>query len=252
LKLNLVHSFFLCLAIAGGVMAAPQWQPPALTGPVVDQAGVIDSSSRNELERMITALEKRGIAQIQILTLSDLAGGISIEEASIATTDAWKLGDKNKDNGILIIAAIKERKVRIEIGQGLEGELPDIKVRRIIQNDMVPWFKKSEYGPAFLTGTQVLISNLAGAEGVVPAGNLSGIRMKEFIGNHIGGLMFLIFILLIWIRNFLPQGSRGFHSRRGWGSSYGGGLGGWSSGGGGSSWSGGGGGFSGGGSSGNW
>ncbi len=119
--------------------------PPLPPGPVVDLAGIIDDSVRAKLDRYLRELEQKTSAQMAILTVNSLQGQ-SLEEFSITIAhDKWKLGQKGKDNGILLLIALKERKYRIEVGYGLEGILPDSLVGSIGRQYLVPYFKKGDF-----------------------------------------------------------------------------------------------------------
>src|SRR4051812_32323250 len=109
-----MHVFWLGLLLFAN-LAQADFQVPALTGPVVDSAGMFNASTRAGLDRFIRELHDQGGAQLQVAAVSNL-GGISIEEASIKITDQWKLGKKKEDRGLLLLFALAERKVRIEVG----------------------------------------------------------------------------------------------------------------------------------------
>ncbi len=190
--------------------------------------------------------QSRGRAQITVLTIPSLEGSV-IEEYSIKVVDSWKLGTKEKDNGVLLLLAMKDRKMRIEVGQGLEGDLPDAYARRIIDR-MTPLMKRGLYDEAIGTGVYGILERVDPE--FLKNNNLEETSQVQESRTSSGGFKILklilylfIFILFVIFRGF------GRHSRHGWHS--GGGFGGFGGGGGGG-WSGGGGGFSGGGSSGSW
>lgn len=242
------------LLLAVNVFAA-DFPVPALTGPVVDNAGLLSPRTRSELEDLIRRLHEAGGTQLQVLTVPDLAG-LSIEEASIKVTDKWKLGSAKDDNGVLLMIAAKERRVRIEVGQGREGDLPDVRASRIIREVIVPRFREGDADAAVTAGVLSII-HYTDPDFLEKSG--VSIR-KERRGNGVSGLtllwiLFLVFIFLSRIfigprrRGLMGLGG-GFFGGSGWG---GGGFGGGGfGGGGGGGWSGGGGGFSGGGASGGW
>lgn len=223
-------------------LAHAEFKVPRLTGPVMDEVGVIRPQDRNELEKVIRDYNRQGKAQLQILVIESLQG-LEIEEASIKILDQWKLGTEKKDNGILFLIAPNERKLRIEVGQGLEGTLPDVIAKRIISDTVLPLFKARNLSAGVVVGTYQIIKYVD----------------QEYADQHLadpapeskrsipGGVILVILFLLLFIGRFLPASSfRG-------GGFGGGGFGGGSfGGGGGGGWSGGGGGFSGGGASGSW
>lgn len=260
-KAKIWLSFLLLVTVVGVAGAETQFEVPALTGPVVDQAGMFRASTRQQLSNYLRRIFEQGGAQIQVATVPTL-GGLSIEEASIKITDKWQLGNKKDDRGILILFAPTERKVRIEVGQGLEGNVPDVIANRIIREVIVPRMRSGDSDRAAVdavmavlhyTDPQLLDPSEHKADG--PTGH----REKR------GGLIMFFFIFLAVVFVILPMfsrrwryalagavGSSGLGSG-GWGSGRGGfGGGSWGSGGSGGGWSGGGGGFSGGGSSGGW
>ena len=123
--LSLVLSFSaVSLCYANNVPERPD-------NPVVDLAGIIDAAVETKLNQYLRELEQKTTAQMAILTIKSLEGQ-SIEEFSITVAhDKWKLGQKGKDNGVLLVVALQDRKYRIEIGYGLEGVLPDSQASRI-------------------------------------------------------------------------------------------------------------------------
>lgn len=242
--------YFLCLIVSCGlftIKAQAALDIPKLTGPVVDSAGLITSQDQRFLEDLLLRFQAQ--AQIQILTIPSLQDH-SIEEFSIAVTDQWKLGDKKKDNGVLLLISAKEKKIRIEVGQGLEGVIPDVIAKRIISDVMVPVFRQGSVSKGVVLGVYQIIhtidpnfENAANDEKGFSADQEQSLRIKDIAIAVI--FIFMFIFLSIFNRR---GGGGGFGGGYMGGRGFGGGFGG--SGGGG--WSGGGGGFSGGGSSGNW
>lgn len=222
---------------------------PRLTSPVIDQAHLLPPSHKGKLERALKTLYKSGGSQIQVLTLKEL-DGLSIEQASIQIVDHWKLGNSEKDNGVLLLVAQKEKRIRIEVGQGLEGSLTDAYSNRIINETMVPLFRAGHPESAILLGVINIVEKTdpqfpikKAFEGQSFRSQHKAKKEKSLI-SRIFSILFLIFMIIMFIRNpmlflLLLSGS----GRGGHGGGFGGGGGGWS---------GGGGGFSGGGSSGGW
>lgn len=218
----------------------------------MDLAGYISPGDQAELSRLLYDYNRIGRAQIQVLVLPDLQGE-EIETASIKITDAWKLGNKDKDNGILFLVSAAERKLRIEVGQGLEGVLPDVYAKRIISDQVIPYFKARRTSDGIRSGVysiiQVVDKEYADSNGLGTA-EVQGEAGPE--GKKRPLLTFIIFfVLLLILIGGGRGGGRGFLLGAVLGSLGGrGGRDGWGGGGGG--WSGGGGGFSGGGASGSW
>lgn len=221
---------------------------------VVDLAGIVDHSVEMKLNSYLQELEQKTTAQVAVLTLNSLEGE-SIEDLAITIAhDKWKLGQKEKDNGLLLLVAVKERKYRIEVGYGLEGILPDSLVGSIGRNYLVPFFKQDKYSKGIFVATLALANEIAKDAGVeitgMPQYNRSVPRRTSPAGNIISIIVFII-MLILFIKNprllfaFLILSS--ISGRGGsWGGGqrgFGGGLGGFG---------GGGGGFGGGGASGGW
>lgn len=240
---------------------AQEFQIPALTGPVIDQVGVIDPGTRQDLEQLIRRFHEKGRAQLQVVVISSL-GGLPIEQASIQMTDQYKLGSAKQDNGILFLIAPNEKKMRLEVGQGLEGDLPDIKAKRITSDVVKPFFKANRYAEGIRAGVYAIVATLdpealgdaakdwRGEDG---KGNLvfEDEGMGQTLGKKIEIIFFIILLIAFFIQSlFRPRFGRSrYYGGWGGGGFGGGGFGGGS---GGSSWGGGGGGFSGGGSSDSW
>lgn len=249
-------------AITTVAFAAPELTVPPLTAPVIDEVGVIDAGTRGELERLLVDFNRKGKAQVQVLVLGSLAG-LPIEEASIRIVDQWKLGTAKADNGVLFLVAPNEKKMRIEVGQGLEGDLPDIKAKRITSDVVKPFFKAGRYAEGIRAGVYSVVGTidpdaLGGADWRSEDAGARGLFFEDKEkGRSIGWWIELIFFMLFPLAFFLQSLFRPRSlSRRGryyggWGGGGfgGGGFGGGSGGGG---WSGGGGGFSGGGASDSW
>jgi len=232
-------------------------RPPA---PVVDLAGIIDDSVKTKLNRYMRELEQKTTAQVAILTIKSLQGR-SLEDLSITIAhDKWKLGQKGKDNGVLLMVALKDKKYRIEVGYGLEGILPDSLVGGIGRQYLVPYFRKGDYSTGIYAAALVIANEIANDAGVkisgLPAVNKSQpIKAKKRSSGPFGKIIsLLIFIVVFFMfiknpRSFLTlmllssMGGRRGH----WGGS-GGGFGGGGTG----SFGGGGGGCGGGGASGGW
>ncbi len=216
---------------------------------VVDLAGIINDTVKHRLNGYLQELEQKTTAQMVVLTIPDL-GGDSIEDLSITiANDKWKLGQKGKDNGVLFLIALKNRKYRIEVGYGLEGVLPDSLVGSLGRKLLVPYFRKGDYSDGIYATTLAVANIIAKHYGV----KIEGMPVVEYTrqpasrGNpsslfsSIIAVLFFIILGILFVRNprafllFLLFSSMG--GRRGpWGGGSGGG----------------GGGFGGGGASGGW
>ena len=230
---------------------AKNFETPWLSGPVIDEVGLLEPQHQQELNALLLKIKENSGPQIQIFITKSLQD-LPIEKASIDIVDQWKIGDATKDDGLLFLIAPKERKVRIEVGQGLEGAVPDIYTKRINDDIVVPFFKNGQMSEGVYRGTLAIVG-LLNKEGLVQLKELahpstrrkgSGLPLPPWL------------VILVWVVVYFigkiggGGGGRGlmrsiaYGRTGGWGGGFGG-----SSGGG---WSGGGGGFSGGGSSGSW
>jgi uncharacterized protein len=136
---------------------------PYLTGRVNDNASVLSEATRRSLSEKLKDHETRTTNQVVILTVPSLEGE-SIEDYAYKVFNEWKLGQKDKDNGILIVVVPDERRMRIEVGYGLEGTLPDILAGRIIQNIMAPRFREGDYDTGITEGVIAVVTVLEGAD----------------------------------------------------------------------------------------
>jgi uncharacterized protein len=136
---------------------------PPLTGRVVDEANILDSAARSALTQLSSDLETKSTDQLVIVTLSSLRG-TSIEDYGYQLGRAWQIGQKDKNNGVLLIVAPNERKVRIEVGYGLEGTLTDALTSFIIQNAILPRFKAGDFPGGIKRGADDIVSVLTGDE----------------------------------------------------------------------------------------
>jgi uncharacterized protein len=147
----------LCLACA----FALAFNFPALTGRVVDQAEVMSQESRADITAKSQALEQRSGIQLVVATVKSLEGG-DIETYANELFRAWKLGQEQKDNGVLLLVAPNEHKVRIEVGYGLEGTLTDALSSVIISTAIIPQFKSGDFSGGIDRGVDGIISVLNG------------------------------------------------------------------------------------------
>ncbi len=138
---------------------------PALTGRVVDQARVLSQSTKDELETLLAAHENNTTNQVVVVTLESL-DGVAIEEYSLELARHWGIGQKGKDNGVVLVVAPNDKQVRIEVGYGLEGTLTDALSSNIINYYIIPEFKKGDIQNGIKIGAQKIIALLDGDEGV--------------------------------------------------------------------------------------
>lgn len=239
---------FPCLVIAQDLPSEP-------VGHVNDFAQMLSGSERQQLEQKLRNYRDTTTTVIAIATIESL-NGISIEETATTLFNEWKMWEGNKDNGILILAAEQDRKMRIEVGYGLEGAIPDVIAGRIVREIMSPYFRKGDFYTGFDRATSAIIQLASGEyTGQLTEESSEDDDLASFI-------IFLLFVLFVIYSSARKGGGKrnGRRRRRTLGSGGfifmgGGGFGGGSSGGGGSfgGFSGGGGfGSGGGGASGGW
>jgi uncharacterized protein len=134
---------------------------PYLTGRVVDDAEILKPATRERITALSKAHEDKTTDQVVVLTIPTL-GGESVEEYANRVFAAWKLGQNGKDNGVLVVVAPQDRKMRIEVGYGLEGTLPDVAASRIIRNVMTPAFRANNFDDGIADGVAAIVAQLEG------------------------------------------------------------------------------------------
>jgi uncharacterized protein len=220
---------------------------PPLKGRINDLANILSAGEEARLDKFLEEAENKTTSQFVLLTLSSLQEE-SLEDYSIRVAEKWKIGQKGLDNGVIVIIAMAEHKIRIEVGYGLESILTDAKCGYIIRNHIVESFRKGDYyggiDKAFVT-----ITGIVNKEFDITPEELA--RYKKAQRKDKGGkIPFGLFIFIILIIMSIFRGGKG--SGRGGSIFWGGGSGGSSGGFGGGGFSGGGGSFGGGGASGGW
>jgi uncharacterized protein len=217
---------------------------------VHDEAKILSSQAKAELEAILKYERDSTSNQIAILIVPTLEGE-SFEEYSLRVAEKWKIGQKEKDNGVLFMIAINDRQMRIEVGSGLEGVLTDAVSSRINRNEVAPYFRQRSYDQGVKAGTMAIIQAIKGEyKNDAPVARKKSRKGKSPIVT----LVIIIIVLLIASRRKGGGGGGGYWSSGGGFMGPMGGFGGSSGswGGGGGSDFGGGGGFSGGGSSDSW
>ena len=246
--------FLALLAVLASAAFALDVPPPPTTF-VTDKASVLSESDAHTLNEKLAAFEQRSGAQFIIYIFPSLDGE-ALEDFTIRCAERWKVGNKKFDNGLILFVFIKERKIRIEVGYGLERTITDAFSRRVIDQYIAPHFRQGDYAGGLNAGADALMAEIEHKEApVAPVQRRSqGSRGAQGAGIGCTVAFWILIILLIlifsrgrgcfWPLFFLGGGGRTF-----------GGGGGWSGGGGGGGWggfSGGGGSFGGGGASGGW
>jgi uncharacterized protein len=160
LKFSMKHLSFILLLLSTVCFA--QKEVPELWGQRVhDEAHILKPETVDQLEKELKAYEDSTSNQIAILLVQSLDGEV-LEEYSIRIVEKWKLGTKEKDNGVLLLVAIDDHKMRIEVGHGLEGVLTDAQSNRIIRNEMAPNFRRGDYDAGILAAVDGIIKSIGG------------------------------------------------------------------------------------------
>jgi len=141
------------VGVAFSAQAAPAVTYPQPKGFVNDFAAVLKPDEASKLEGMLTNLEKTTTAELAVVTVKTTQP-LDPKSYVVGLMEAWKVGKKGKDNGLILLAAIDDRRVEVEVGYGLEGILPDALVLRIIDNDLIPQFKQNKYGEGIIAAVQ--------------------------------------------------------------------------------------------------
>lgn len=158
--LLLLVVFCQLLAAPLGAGAQAKVPPKPTTSIYVqDQAGVLSKNTRAAINAYSTALQKKTKAQIVVLTVPTIQGQ-SLEDYSLTVLRSWGIGDKEKNNGVLLLVAVKDRKSRIEVGYGLEGALPDGLTGRIQDQYMLPYFRNNDYDKGILNAYSALLQTV--------------------------------------------------------------------------------------------
>ena len=151
----------LAFVLIPGIKGLSKDTLPEPVGYVNDFAGIIDPDSKARMERIIEVIKKTTGAEIAVVTVKTIEPYASIEEYSIDLASKWGIGEKGKDNGILIITTMKERRIRIEVGYGLEGIIPDGLAGEIIDKSILPYFRSGNYGLGLLKGVEAIAGIIA-------------------------------------------------------------------------------------------
>jgi uncharacterized protein len=154
------------VVLAGAGALAADIAVPYLSGRVVDDANILSGQARDRLRLALEAHEKATTNQVVVLTVPTI-GQVSIEEYAVKVFEAWKLGQKGKDNGVLLVVAPQDRKLRIEVGYGLEGALPDGAAGDIIRTWITPAFKQGNFDKGIEDGTAAIVARLEGRGGPI-------------------------------------------------------------------------------------
>ncbi|MCX7145625.1 MAG: TPM domain-containing protein [Sulfuritalea sp.] len=167
IRAGLLTLLWLALLPAAG-MAADLVPLPALSARVTDLTATLDETQRGRLEAQLAAIDRAGRAQIVILLLPSTQPE-AIEQFGIRLAEAWKIGHTGADNGVIVIVAKSDRKMRIEVGYGLEGSIPDAIAKRIVAERMAPAFKQGDFFGGLRAAVEGLDQAMGGSSAAAPA-----------------------------------------------------------------------------------
>ena len=173
---------------------------PFFYGKVIDEAGILSDETKILLQEKLTEHEKQTSNQVVVLTIPSLEGEI-LEEYSLKVASTWKLGQKTKDNGVLLLIAKTDRKLRIEVGYGLEQSLTDSICNQIIRNDITPLFKKNDYSGGVQKGIDSILNAIEGSYKSEPN---SEINITNPLGNAEIPLLFSILFGAVFFTVITP------------------------------------------------
>ncbi|HME46090.1 MAG TPA: TPM domain-containing protein [Syntrophorhabdales bacterium] len=169
---------------------------PPLKAHVNDYAHMFSARTVQETERTLADFEAKESTQIAVLTVPTLAGE-NLEEYSIKVAEAWKIGWKGLDSGVIVLIAEKERKIRIEVGRGLEGRLTDLTSGQIIRNEITPHFKTGDYDGGLSAGLGAIMTAVKGEYS--PQTQKQDLRHVRRSAPPIFGLLIFLFVALIFL-----------------------------------------------------
>jgi uncharacterized protein len=212
-------------ALAAATMPA-QTLPPELTQPVNDFAHVIDDASARDIEALIRSLQQATGDVVVVATVDTIEPYADIDEYAVKMFEnrGRGIGERGRDNGLLIVMAIKDRMVRVEVGYELEAFITDGFAGETRREVMTPFFRRGEYGEGLLAGTERIVSRIAEGRNVTLQGVRPVPRRSAPQTGSGGGLIVALFVLFV-ILNLIAGRMRRRRFRGGWG-----GGGGWSSG----------------------
>lgn len=202
-KLATLGVLFASLSLFAGVAFAYS-SPGSPTGYVNDFAQVMSASAKQALEAELTTFKQTTSNEITVVTVPNM-GGDYIENYAVKLFAEWGIGTKAKDNGVLLLLSIEERKMRIEVGYGLEGALPDSIAQSILNNEMTPLLKAGDYDGAVTAGVQAIeqatkVEYSASAE-TIPKDN----PFLDFFGNNIEGIFIFGFFIFQFLASVLAR-----------------------------------------------
>src|SRR5438093_4497235 len=157
----MTRSYLILLFLVLHARSTPAVEVPKLRGRVNELAGLLTEEQARSLEAKLQDLETKDSTQVAVLIIPSLEGEV-LEDFSVRVATAWKLGQKGRDNGALLLVAMRERKLRIEVGYGLEPTLTDAKSHRIIEDEILPHFRQGKFYDGIDAGVTAIIQVVRG------------------------------------------------------------------------------------------
>ncbi|RMD92772.1 MAG: TPM domain-containing protein, partial [Calditrichaeota bacterium] len=191
----LINALLLSGAIYARSGQSPQFPKPV--GFVNDFAGVIPPEYRMKIQQICEEVKQKTGAEIAVATVKTV-GDMDYTEYSIRLFETWRIGEKGKDNGVMLFLTMKERRVRIEVGYGLEGIIPDITAGRILDQLVVPEFRRGNYGAGMLKGVQAVAQLIGRANNVQITGIPANLTRRVTRKRHRSRPSSLLYLLLFF------------------------------------------------------
>jgi uncharacterized protein len=240
--------FTVLLLALGWIVSAGEVIPPVPAQYFNDYAGVISSGTRQHLNQVLEDFERQTSSQVVVAIYPKMQTDSSIEDYTVRVAQAWRVGQKVKNNGAVLFVFINDRKMYVQVGYGLEGALPDALCKRIVEDEIRPEFKAGNYDAGLSAGVAAILAATKGEYHGTGRTAAEGRGRSKFPPLFI--LIPVAWIFVVILSRRLRGGS--YYTSSGWDSSGGGWSIGGGGGGGGGGFSGGGGSFGGGGAGGSW
>jgi len=192
------------------LLAAPSLaalEVPYLTGRVNDYAGLLSAEQRENLEVFLAELERATSAQVAVLTIPSLEGEV-LEDYSLRVAQTWQLGQRDRNNGVLFLVATGDRRMRLEVGYGLEGTLPDATCRRILDGIVRPRFRAGDFPGGIEAGVKAVAGVIRGEEGALAKAEASELGQPAGVVARL--IMFLVFLLVVGSFSLWALFTKGF------------------------------------------
>lgn len=195
--LGVVILLFLITAPALAIVPKPETDIYA-----ADYAGVLSPETRQEILKVNRVLYAKSGAQVAVVTVNSLEG-MTVEEYALEVLRRWGVGSREKNNGVVILVAVEDRKARIEVGYGLEGAIPDGKAGRILREEMIPYFTRGDYDQGIILGFRRVVAEVAKEYGIRPEElyqeNPGAYQVKSGFSVEVIGAIFVVVLILVFI-----------------------------------------------------